>query len=77
MYNAANLSPDPEIPGPGKYSDMTMNTGYNGRKTTLKERKFYLDDGEMAKKIGNPGPGTYIDQQAMHKDGLYISSQMM
>jgi len=51
-----------------------MNTGYNGRKTTLKERKFYLDDEEMAKKIANPGPGQYNDQQAMHKDGLYISS---
>ena len=70
------MYPDAIVPGPGTYTDETQLIGVNARKTALKERKFYLDDEEMALKIGNPGPGTYKDQQALAKDGTYISSQM-
>jgi len=28
----------------------------------------------MAKKLAIPGPGTYEDQQALHKEGKYISA---
>lgn len=31
----------------------------------------------MAKKLAIPGPGTYEDQQALHKEGKYISAQYM
>ena len=51
------------VPGPGEYYDLTKLIGVNARKTTLKERKFYLDDDEMARKLAIPGPGTYEDQQ--------------
>lgn len=55
------MYPDAVVPGPGSYTDETLLIGVNARKTALKERKFYLDDEEMALKIGNPGPGTYKD----------------
>ena len=61
VYNTRTMYPDPIVPGPGTYTDLTMDTGVNARKTTLKERKFYLDDDEMAKKLAIPGPGTYAD----------------
>ena len=54
-----------------------MLTGVNARKTTLKERKFYLDDDEMAKKLAIPGPGTYADQTQLDKMGNYVSSEMV
>lgn len=55
---------DPIVPGPTIYvNDKTTNIGVNARKTSLKERKFYLDDDEMARKLAIPGPGTYDDQQ--------------
>ena len=55
------MYPDAIVPGPGTYTDGTMLVGVNARKTTLKERKFYLDDDEMARKLAIPGPGTYED----------------
>ena len=61
VYNTSTMYPDAIVPGPGTYTDLTMETGVNARKTTLKERKFYLDDDEMAKKLAIPGPGTYQD----------------
>ena len=61
VYNTNTMYPDAVVPGPGTYTDETMLIGVNARKTALKERKFYLDDEEMALKIGNPGPGTYKD----------------
>jgi len=70
------MSPDPIVPGPGTYSDKTKLIGVNARKTSLKERKFYMDVEAYAKKHSIPGPGTYDDQQSMHKTGQYISSQM-
>lgn len=70
------MYPDNIVPGPGSYTDGTKLIGVNARKTSLKERKFYLDDDEMAQKIGGPGPGTYMDQQALHKEGHYASSEM-
>lgn len=54
---------DPIVPGPGEYSDMTKLIGVNARKTSIKERKFYLTDEEMALKLAIPGPGTYNDVQ--------------
>lgn len=65
------------MPGPGSYADKTMDTAVNARKYTLKERKFYLQDDEMALKLAVPGPGTYEDQQALDKFGSYASSQMV
>ena len=61
VYNTNTMYPDAVVPGPGSYTDETLLIGVNARKTALKERKFYLDDEEMALKIGNPGPGTYKD----------------
>jgi len=55
------LYPDAIVPGPGSYADKTLDIGVNARKTTLKERKYYLDDEEWAKKLAVPGPGTYED----------------
>ena len=49
------------MPGPGSYADKTLDIGVNARKTTLKERKYYLDDEAYAKKLAVPGPGTYED----------------
>ena len=55
---------DPIVPGPCNYdNEKTTVIGVNARKTSLKERKFYLDDDEMARKLAIPGPGTYNDQQ--------------
>ena len=65
------------MPGPGSYTDGTMLIGVNARKTSLKERKFYLDDEATAKKLAIPGPGTYEDQQALDKHGNYASSEML
>ena len=64
------------MPGPGSYTDGTMLVGVNARKSTLKERKFYLDDTETANKLAIPGPGTYEDHQQLHREGLYINSQL-
>ena len=55
------MYPDAIVPGPGAYTDETTLIGVNARKTALKERKFYLDDEEMALKLGGPGPGAYKD----------------
>ena len=63
VYNTGKMYGDPIVPGPGSYTDNTMLIGVNARKTSLKERKFYLDDDEMAKKLAIPGPGTYDDVQ--------------
>ena len=71
------MYPDPIVPGPGNYTDGTKLIGVNARKTSLKERKFYLDTEEMAKKLAVPGPGSYNDQQQLHAKGSYVSSQMM
>ena len=71
------MYPDAVVPGPGSYTDGSLSIGVNARKPTLKERKFYLDDDEMARKLAIPGPGTYEDQQALHREGNYISSQYM
>ena len=70
------MFPDPVVPGPGTYTDETKLIGVNARKSTLKERKFYLDTRENALKQGIPGPGTYQDQQSMHAKGVYVSSEM-
>jgi hypothetical protein len=40
------MYPDAVVPGPGTYADATKLIGVNARKTSLKERKFYLDDEE-------------------------------
>lgn len=77
VSNTKTMYPDQIVPGPGTYADKTLDIGVNARKSTLKERKFYLDDDEMAKKLAIPGPGTYEDQQALHKEGKYISAQYM
>lgn len=61
VYNTGKMYGDPIVPGPGEYTDKTMLIGVNARKTTLKERKFYLDDDEMARKLAIPGAGTYED----------------
>ena len=71
------MYPDAVVPGPGSYTDGTKLIGVNARKTSLKERKFYLDDEEMALKLGGPGPGQYVDQQALHATGNYASSEML
>ncbi len=49
------------MPGPGTYTDETTIIGVNARKTTLKERKFYMEDDVRARKLAIPGPGTYND----------------
>ena len=61
VYNSGKMYGDAIVPGPGEYTDGTMLIGVNARKTSLKERKFYLDDDEMARKLAIPGPGTYED----------------
>ena len=71
------MQADRSVPGPGTYVDGTMLIGVNARKTSLKERKFYLDNTELALKLGVPGPGTYQDKQAMSNVGTYVSSEMM
>ena len=63
VYNTNTMYPDQVVPGPGTYTDGSKLIGVNARKSTLKERKFYLDDDEMARKLAIPGPGTYNDQQ--------------
>ncbi len=65
------------MPGPGTYTDETTIIGVNARKTTLKERKFYMEDDVRARKLAIPGPGTYNDAQALSKTGEYISSLMV
>ncbi len=47
------------VPGPGTYTDGSKLIGVNARKSTLKERKFYLDNTVIALKNGVPGPGAY------------------
>ena len=76
VSNTNCMYPDPIVPGPGTYTDGTQLIGVNARKTSLKERKFYMDVTSYAKKQSIPGPGTYDDAQALHKTGVYISSQM-
>jgi len=53
------VTPDPIVPGPGTYTDGTKLIGVNARKSSIKERKFYLDNTEIALKNGVPGPGQY------------------
>ena len=63
VVNTGLMYPDPIVPCPTIYNnEETTRIGVNARKTTLKERKFYLDDDEMARKLAIPGPGTYEDQ---------------
>lgn len=57
------MVPDAIVPGPGTYTDGTMLIGVNARKSSLKERKFYLDNTEIALKNGIPGPGHYKNVQ--------------
>ena len=76
VYNTTNMEADKIVPGPGSYTDSTQLIGVNTRKTTLKERKFYLDDDEMAKKLAIPGPGTYEDSTKFDNKGVYPNSQM-
>ena len=76
VYNLSTIAADPIVPGPGTYSDGTKLIGVNTRKTTLKERKFYLDDDEMARKLAIPGPGTYEESTKFDKVGVYPISQM-
>lgn len=77
VYNTGNMYPDRVVPGPGSYTDKTQDTGVNGVKYTLKQRKFYMTDEETAIKRAVPPPGTYEDQQALDKKGNYASSQMV
>ena len=77
VYNTGCLYPDPVVPGPGTYVDGTKLIGVNARKTSLKERKFYLDNFEIAIKKGVPAPGAYQDPCAMSAVGSYMSSEMM
>lgn len=76
VYNTSNMFADPVVPGPGAYTDDTKLIGVNARKTTLKERKFYLDTTENALKQGVPGPGHYQDTQAMDSKGVYTLSHL-
>lgn len=48
VYNPINSQPDRCVPGPGTYSDKTMNIGVNARKYSLQARNFYLDDTALA-----------------------------
>ena len=75
VFNTGTMYPDAVVPGPGSYTDGTTLIGVNARKPTLKERKFYLDDEEMAKKLAVPGPGTYKDQEQLNSLGNYVNSQ--
>ena len=77
VYNTNTMYPDAVVPGPGTYTDGTMLIGVNARKTSLKERKYYLGVEENALKQGIPGPGTYNDAQALHATGSYVSSEML
>jgi hypothetical protein len=61
VYNTSVIAADASVPGPGTYADETKLIGVNGRKTTLKERKFYMEDDVRARKLAIPGPGTYND----------------
>ena len=70
------MYPDGANPGPGTYTDGTLLIGVNARKTTLKERKFYVDDERNAIRQAIPGPGHYDESLALDKEGTYISSQM-
>lgn len=42
------MYPDGSNPGPGTYTDGTLLIGVNARKTSLKERKFYMEADAMA-----------------------------
>ena len=42
------MYPDHANPGPGSYTDGTLSIGVNARKTSLKERKFYMEDDAKA-----------------------------
>lgn len=77
VYNPSVIKADAVVPGPGTYTDETTIIGVNARKTTLKERKFYMEDDVRARKLAIPGPGTYNDAQALSKTGEYISSLMV
>ena len=59
VVNTKSMYPDGENPGPGTYTDGSLLIGVNARKPTLKERKFYLDTAQIARKQDIPGPGTY------------------
>lgn len=61
VQNVDNLCADKKNPGPGTYTDHTLEVGVNARKSTVHSRNFYLDSGSMAVKNGVPGPGTYED----------------
>ena len=43
----------------GVIKDETKSIGVNSLKWSLQPRTIYLDDEQMAKKRGHPGPGTY------------------
>ena len=58
VYNSHGY-PDAVVPGAGSYKDETKIIGVNARKWSLQARNIYLDDEQMAKKRGHPGPGTY------------------
>lgn len=75
VVNTNTMYPDGANPGPGTYTDGSLLIGVNARKTTLKERKFYLCPASNARKHDIPGPGTYDDALALHKEGIYVSSQ--
>lgn len=74
VYNPGVIVADAVVPGPGTYTDETKLIGVNARKTTLKERKFYMEVEYKARKLAIPGPGSYNDAQALSKTGEYISS---
>lgn len=76
VVNTGNMYPDGANPGPGTYTDGSQLIGVNARKTSLKERKFYMEVDRYAVKQDIPGPGSYKDAQALHKEGTYVSSQM-
>ena len=75
VTNTSTMYPDSDNPGPGYYTDETTLIGVNARKTAIKERKFYMDTVRYAKKNDIPGPGCYEDNQALHRTGVYVSSQ--
>ena len=61
MQIRENLPADPLNPGPGTYTDKTLNIGCNAPSTTVHARNFYLDETKKALKRGVPGPGAYED----------------
>lgn len=67
---------DPDIPGPGAYTDKYHEIGKNAVKISMMKRHFYMDDETIARKKDTPGPGTYKDTMTINPEGNYVLSTM-